>query len=138
MQNMNGCAQQNRSALILIARFELVILLARSPAKPFRTSSEQFQRSANRNPYPVRTIVQFVRDLVESLLQQIRVEEKAELFTIRRQMRGRSRFLEVRAQESGAHPPLPEAASCLERAHILGTNHRAFRLAIDHGVRRVM
>src|SRR5207247_6043831 len=45
---------------------------------------------------------------------------------------------EIRAQERGAHFPMPEARGVLERADVLAADDRALRLPVHHGVRRVV
>src|SRR5438270_11334772 len=53
-------------------------------------------------------------------------------------MRGIAAFGEIRAQERGAPPPIPELRSTLDGRSILGTDHRVLRLAEQHRVRRIM
>src|SRR5437588_13014006 len=53
-------------------------------------------------------------------------------------MRGVAAFREIRAQEGGAHPPIPEVRSALHRRRILGADHRMLRLAEQEGMRSVM
>ena len=49
-------------------------------------SSQQIEHSAQRDAYPVRPVVQLVADLVQRLLEQVRVEQDADLLARWREM----------------------------------------------------
>src|SRR3954447_17667859 len=102
------------------------------------SAAKKLQYTAQWDADPVRTVVHLVRDFVERFFQEMRIEQHLQFSARLRQMRGVAAFGEIRAQEGGAHPSIPEVGAALDRRRILGTNHRVLRLAEQDGVRRVV
>src|SRR3954452_5372751 len=102
------------------------------------SAAKKLQYTAQWDADPVRTVVHLVRDFVERFLQEMRIEQHLQFSARLRQMRGIAAFGEIRAQERGAHPSIPEVRSTLDRRRILGTYHRVLRLPEQHRMRRVV
>src|SRR5688500_5965147 len=94
------------------------------PPSPLRTPSreseqtggsfvEELQHAAHRDVEPVRTIVELVHDLVERLLGKVGIEEHAGLLVVLRNVRPSCARSEVRIEERGTDPPMPERRASL-------------------------
>src|SRR5687768_5272194 len=87
---------------------------ARTPGRKGPSCVEQLQDTAQRDVQPVRTIIELVYDFVECLLQKISVEQHARLLVIGGNVRAACTCREVRIQERGADPAMPESRARLQ------------------------
>src|SRR5207245_3285391 len=117
-----------------VPKYTFTLRKVGGPGKPrdgkdLSSGRQELEHAANRDAHPIRPVVELVSDLIKRLLQQVGVEENAQLVARFRQMSSGSGHREIRAEKRAADPALPESSSGLELRNILGPDHRSFRLA---------
>src|SRR5450759_1282667 len=89
------------------------------PARASRRFLQQLHDAGQRDPHPVRTVVQLVCDLVERLLQKKRIEQHLHLIKRLRQDRRQVRGLHVAAEVRSRRPGHPVARPAFDALDVL-------------------